>query len=99
MQRLLGLSDDDGLRWPLALRILPPGPDATRLRDHIDQLVKEVRREAPNDQVKPDALEQVEQDIQKLRRLWSARAAYLPVSQEAIEEGQQFLRKVREALR
>jgi hypothetical protein len=88
-----------GLDWPLALRILPPGPEATRLREDIDRLAAEVRTEAESGHVSPTLFEEIRKDLSELNRLFAARADYLPVSRDALEEGQRYLRTVREALR
>lgn len=88
-----------GLDWPLALRILPPGPVTTQLREDIDRLAAEVQKEAESGQVSPALFEEIGRDLHHLHQLMAARADLLPVSQDAVEEGRRFLRTVRDALR
>jgi hypothetical protein len=98
-ERLVALGDACGLNWPLALRILPPGPEVTRLRQRIDNRVSNVMRDSASGHLDSSEFQQLERDLDALGRLWAARADYLPVSQEAIEEGRHFLRRVRAAVR
>jgi hypothetical protein len=87
-----------GLEWPLALRVLPPGPEATQAREQIDQLLAEARRESASGQVKPALVEDLRRAVKELRRLWADRGENLPLSAEAINAGRDFLRRLDRAL-
>ena len=91
-------SASGGLEWPLALRALPPGPAATQVREQIDQLVAEARRQSDSGQVKPALVEDLRREVKELRRLWDDRGEDLPLSAEAITAGRDFLRRLGRAL-
>jgi hypothetical protein len=99
VERLRLIATESGLDWPLALRILPPGPETTRLREQIDQVVSEIGRDAAEGHAKPGRFQELNRDLEELRRLWAARGDLLPLSRDAIAEGQHFLRKVQDAAR
>jgi hypothetical protein len=99
VERLRRIASESGLDWPLALRILPPGPETTQLRQQIDQLVSDIGREAADGHVKPTQFEELNRNLAELRRYWADRGDLLPVTREAIDEGRHFLRKVQEAVR
>jgi hypothetical protein len=91
--------EDSGLDWPLALRILPPGLEATRLRQEIDQQAKDVREAADRGLVDANAFPKMRHALAELHRLYDERAGLLPVSHESVEEGYAFLHKLQKALR
>jgi hypothetical protein len=96
---LAGLVDaQGGLDWPLALRILPPGPQVRSLRQQIDASASEVQRQTGSGQVNPALIRQMNRDLNTLNDLLADRAGALPISQQGIAEGGQFIQRLRDAL-
>ena len=90
------LGAEGGLEWPLALRLLPP--EARDLRRQIDARAGEVQRQAPAGSVDAGLLRDMNRDVDRLREILADRADRLPVSEQAIADGRQFIRKLRDAL-
>ena len=90
------LNTEGGLQWPLALRLLPP--EARDLRQQIDARAGEVQRQAPAGSVDASLLRNMNRDVDQLREILADRADRLPVSEQAIADGRQFIRKLRDAL-
>jgi hypothetical protein len=96
---LAGLLNDEGkLDWPLALRILPPGPQVSQLRQQIDARAGELQREAATGQTNPGLARELSHDVDTLRSLLADRAESLPVSQQALTEARRFLHKLQDTL-
>jgi hypothetical protein len=91
------LSAGGGLQWPLALRILPP--EARDLREQIDARTAEVQRQAAAGPVDADLLRDAKRDVDKLHAVLAEREDRLPVSEQAIVDARQFIRKLRDALK
>jgi hypothetical protein len=74
--------DDEGseLQWPLALRILPPGPETTALREHVSSLVAEAERQAADGEADPRLRKALAADVRRLQQLLAERGDLLPVS-------------------
>jgi hypothetical protein len=97
---LAGLADaQGGLDWPLALRILPPGPQVRSLRQQIEASAAELQRQTSAGQVNPALIRQLNRDVDALSDLLADRAGALPISQQGIAEGGQFLQRLRDALK
>jgi hypothetical protein len=95
---LLGLlKAEGGLDWPLALRILPP--ETRDLRQHIDVRAGEVQSQASAGKVDAGLLRDTSRDVEKLREILADRADHLPVSEQAMTDARQFIRKLRNALK
>jgi hypothetical protein len=90
------LNTKGGLEWPLALRLLPP--EARELRQQIDTRAGGVQRQAAAGPVDAGLLRDMNRDVDKLREILADRADRLPVSEQAIADGRQFIRKLRNAL-
>jgi hypothetical protein len=97
--RLLRYANSSGgLKWPTALKVLPPGPEVTQAREQIDNLLVEALRESASGQVKPALVENLRHEVKQLRRLWADRGAELPLTEESIQAGRDFLRRLEKAL-
>jgi len=97
--RLLRYANSSGgLKWPTALKILPPGPQVTQEREQIDNLLVEALRESASGQVKPALVEDLRREVKALRRLWADRGDSLPLTEESIQAGRDFLRRLEKAL-
>jgi hypothetical protein len=100
MSPLTGTGDTaGGLDWPLALRILPPGPEVRALRQQIEARAQEVERQAKSGQVSPALVRQLSQDVDALGDILADRAASLPVSQQAIADAGRFIQKLRDTIK
>jgi hypothetical protein len=93
------LNADGGLDWPLALRILPPGPGVSYLRQQLDARAAEVQRQAGAGQVDPALLRGMSRDVADLQALLADRGDFLPVSQQATNDARLFLRKLQDVLK
>jgi hypothetical protein len=97
----LGLPQEGGrLSWPLGLRILAPGPDTQALRQQIDALLQmAAAQQAAGGKVSPSTLQELNAAADRLQALL-ARAADRRVLPEAVQsEADQFLRKLRDAVK
>jgi hypothetical protein len=97
---LVGLLNGEGtLDWPLALRILPPGPETRDLRRQIDARAAEVQRQATAGPVDPGLLKEMSRDVDRLREMLADKADRLSLPEQSKTDARQFLRKLRDALK
>jgi len=93
---LSGLMNAEGvLNWPLALRILPPAPEAAELRRSIESRAAELQAGKADDRLVRD----LNRDLDRLTTLLAEKGDRLPVSDQATNDARTFLRKMREALK
>jgi hypothetical protein len=91
------LKADGGLDWPLALRILPPGPETRDLRDRLDAEVRAVL--AADGKVESASLGEMKKNLDRLADIWADRADLMPISEDTRIRGKEFLRDLRRALK
>lgn len=85
--------DGDRLRWPVGLKVLPPGEQTGVLLAQIDSLALLAARETVRERgVNPVVLERARRSVEKLKRLFHEKGDALPVAQETRDEARRFLR-------
>jgi len=95
------LGDGGGqLDWPQAVRILPPAPEATKLRDAIDGLALQAVADAEaNGKADPTVVKRLRQQVRALRELYADRKDLLPVSETIAQAGTAYLRQLEAAIK
>jgi len=95
-----GLLKDDGrVDWPLALRILPPGLQTKALRESLDARVAQLQAQATEGKADAGLLKEAKGDLNKLAELLADRDGLMPVTQDAMGQAKDFVRKLRDAFK
>jgi hypothetical protein len=84
-------------QWPLALRILPPGPETAALREHVSSLVAMAECQAAGGDTDPVLLKALSADVRRLQQLLAERGDLLPVSGTAVDDARHFLNHLSES--
>jgi hypothetical protein len=95
----LGLPNQDGrLKWPLALRILPPDAETLALRNQIDALVGEAAAQAVKGKATPRIREEAIHAVGRLHELLhNEKSAF--TSSYTYDEADRFLDQLANVLR
>jgi hypothetical protein len=95
-----GLLKDDGrVDWPVALRILPPGLETKALRESLDARVAQLQTQGGDGKADAGLVKEAKGDLNKLDELLADRDGLLPVTQDAMGQAKDFVRKLRSALK
>jgi len=92
-----GVPNDHGqLRWPLALRVLPPAPETAELRQQLEAELQLVAAQSLAGRLDPRSVQTANQLADKLQARLADRG-YLLAS-GTYEDGDQFLKRLHKAL-
>jgi hypothetical protein len=61
--------------------------------------MSQLQVEAAEGKVEPAHLREAKRDLDRLEEMWSSKADFLPISEQAATEGKTFLKKLRETLK
>jgi hypothetical protein len=90
----MGVPQADGrLSWPLGLRILPPAPKATALRNQIDALLGMAARQSAEGRVSPNLFREAGNAVNELHGLLRTRKDAIAAS-STYNEADRFLDKL-----
>lgn len=91
--RAVGLPNDQGeIRWPLALRVAPPGPKSQELRQQIEAFVQASALQEVRPPLSHALAEEASRAVDALRRLMrTERAERGTLREEAYQEAERFL--------
>src|SRR5262245_6627815 len=93
----LGLfGDQDGLEWPLGLRIMTPWPESRGVRDQLDGLLRQVAKQAESGSVDPKVADLAGRKVRRLRRMLDDADTRIP--SRTADASRRFLNDLEEAL-